>query len=57
LSARIGDRRLYLYTVVEQQRAIEKLMIFRLDVYMTRFWERLVRDRPNLVTLPRSCRC
>ena len=52
LSARMGDGRLYLYTVVEQQRAIEKLMIFRLNVYMTRFWERLVRDRPNLVMLP-----
>ncbi len=52
LSARMGAGRIYFFTLVEQQREVEALMVFRMGVYMMRLWEQLVRDRPGLQSLP-----
>jgi predicted transposase YdaD len=51
-SARMGEERLYLHALVEQQRKVEPLMVFRFAVYMMRHWERLVRDDATLTKLP-----
>jgi predicted transposase YdaD len=51
-SARMGDERLYLYALIEQQREVQALMILRMGSYMWRQWERLVRDQPSLERLP-----
>jgi hypothetical protein len=40
------------YVLLEHQRGVEKLMMLRLLVYMTRIWERLVRDDPHRATIP-----
>lgn len=47
-----GGAPLYVHALVEQQRDVERLMIFRFNVYMTRIWERLVRDEPKRTSLP-----
>ena len=52
LSARMGAERIYFYTLVEQQREVEALMVFRMGVYMMRLWEQIVRDEPGLKSLP-----
>ncbi|MEP7125494.1 MAG: Rpn family recombination-promoting nuclease/putative transposase [Byssovorax sp.] len=52
LSARVGDEPVYFHAILEHQRDVEKLMIFRMGLYMMRLWEQLVRDRPALTTLP-----
>jgi hypothetical protein len=51
-SARIGEERLYLYALIEQQREVQALMILRMSSYMGRQWERLARDQPSLERLP-----
>ncbi|WP_437682514.1 Rpn family recombination-promoting nuclease/putative transposase [Sorangium sp. So ce131] len=52
LSARMGKGRVYFYTLVEQQREVEPLMVFRMGLYMMRLWEQLVRDQPEQKQLP-----
>jgi predicted transposase YdaD len=56
LSARIGkgggERRIYFYCLLEHQRDVEPLMVFRMGVYVMRLWEQLVRDQPGLQKLP-----
>ena len=52
LSARMGAGRVYFYILIEQQREVEALMVFRMGVYMMRLWEQLVRDQPGLQRLP-----
>ncbi|WP_437580930.1 Rpn family recombination-promoting nuclease/putative transposase [Sorangium sp. So ce887] len=52
LSARIGEGRVYFYVIVEQQRDVEALMVFRMGLYMMRLWEQIVRDQPGLKKLP-----
>jgi predicted transposase YdaD len=51
-SARMGEERIYLYVLIEQQRDVQALMILRMGSYMWRQWERLVRDQPTLEMLP-----
>ncbi|MDI1444430.1 Rpn family recombination-promoting nuclease/putative transposase [Polyangium sp. 6x1] len=51
-SARIRGKTVYFHALVEQQRAVEPLMVFRMGVYMFRLWEQLVRDDPALKELP-----
>ncbi|AUX32293.1 transposase [Sorangium cellulosum] len=52
LSARVGEGRVYFYVIVEQQRDVEALMVFRMGLYMMRLWEQLVREQPGLKKLP-----
>ncbi len=52
LSARMGAGRVYFYILIEQQREVEALMVFRMGVYMMRLWEQIVRDQPGLQSLP-----
>lgn len=52
LSARMGEGRIYFYALIEHQRKVDPLMVFRVLVYMVRLWERLVRDNPRLKALP-----
>ncbi|WP_081426294.1 Rpn family recombination-promoting nuclease/putative transposase [Sorangium cellulosum] len=52
LSARMGAGRIYFYVIVEHQRDVEALMVFRMGLYMMRLWERITRDRPGLTELP-----
>jgi len=52
LSARMDGEPVFFYTLIEHQRAVEALMIFRMGLYMWRLWEQLVRDRPRRKTLP-----
>lgn len=52
LSARMGAGRIYFYTIVEHQRDVEALMVFRMGLYMMRLWERITRDKPGLTELP-----
>jgi len=51
-STRQGAGKAYLYTLVEQQRDVEALMMFRGGMYMWRVWDQLVRDQPDLRKLP-----
>jgi predicted transposase YdaD len=51
-SAPMGAERIYLYVLVEHQRKVEPLMIFRLEAYRMRIWERLVREEPLRTKLP-----
>ncbi|MDI1481560.1 Rpn family recombination-promoting nuclease/putative transposase [Polyangium sp. y55x31] len=51
-SARIREKTVYFHALVEQQRDVEPLMVFRMVVYMFRLWEQLVRDEPSLKELP-----
>lgn len=52
LSARMDGEPVFFYTLIEHQRTVEALMIFRMGLYMWRLWEQLVRDRPRRKTLP-----
>lgn len=52
LSGKMGDEEIYFYSLIEHQRDVEPLMVFRMGLYMMRLWERLVLDRPTLKTLP-----
>ena len=52
LSARVADEPLFFYAVLEQQRDVEPLMVFRLGLYMMRLWDQLVRDHPETKRLP-----
>jgi Putative transposase, YhgA-like len=52
LSARLGDERLFFYAILEQQRDVEPLMVFRLGLYMMRLWDQLLRDHPDMKRLP-----
>ncbi len=52
LSARVGDEPVYFHAILEQQRDVEALMIFRMGLYMMRLWDQLVRDHPDVKTLP-----
>lgn len=47
-----GDERLYVHTLIEHQRKVDELMIFRMGVYMWRHWEDLVRREPERRRLP-----
>ena len=51
-SMRVRGVELRVYVLLEHQRGVEKLMMLRLLVYMTRVWERLVRDDPRRATIP-----
>ena len=51
-SARLEGEEVFFYTLIEHQRAVEALMIFRIGLYMWRLWERLVREQPLRKTLP-----
>ena len=51
-SARIRRKTVFFHALVEQQRDVEPLMVFRMGVYMMRLWEQLVRDDPALKELP-----
>ncbi|TKD12348.1 Rpn family recombination-promoting nuclease/putative transposase [Polyangium fumosum] len=51
-SARIRGKKVYFHALVEQQRDVDPLMVFRMGVYMFRLWEQLVRDEPKLKELP-----
>jgi Putative transposase, YhgA-like len=51
-SVQMGGKAAYFYVLVEQQRRVEPLMIFRMSVYMTRLWEHIVRDHPDAKELP-----
>ncbi|MDC0741492.1 Rpn family recombination-promoting nuclease/putative transposase [Polyangium mundeleinium] len=51
-SARIRGKTVYFHALVEQQRDVDPLMVFRMGVYMFRLWEQLVRDEPALKELP-----
>jgi predicted transposase YdaD len=52
LSARLRGRPVYFYVLIEQQRDVEALMVFRMGIYMMRLWEHLVRDDPTIKELP-----
>jgi predicted transposase YdaD len=52
ISVRMGEERVYFYTLIEHQRDVEPLMVFRILQYMTRLWERLVLEQPTAKTLP-----
>jgi hypothetical protein len=43
---------LFVYVLLEHQRKVEALMVFRVLVYMTRLWEQFVRDHAGAKTLP-----
>jgi len=51
-SARLEGEEVFFYTLIEHQRAVEALMIFRMGLYMWRLWEHLVREQPERTTLP-----
>jgi hypothetical protein len=51
-SARIRGKTVYFHALVEQQRDVDPLMVFRMGVYMMRLWEQLVRDDRTLKELP-----
>jgi hypothetical protein len=51
-SVRIRGVEVRVYVLLEHQRSVDKLMMLRLLVYMTRVWERLVRDDPRRATIP-----
>jgi hypothetical protein len=51
-SARMRGKPVFFYVLVEQQRDVEPLMIFRMGIYMMRRWEQLVRDHPGATELP-----
>jgi len=51
-SMQLGAERAYAHVLIEHQRKVEPLMIFRMGAYMWRHWERLVRDDPARTTLP-----
>jgi hypothetical protein len=52
LSARLLGQPIYFYALIEQQRDVEPLMVFRMGLYMMRLWEQLVRDQPRRTELP-----
>ena len=52
LSARMGAARVFFYALIEQQRNVEALMVFRMGVYVMRLWEQIVRDHPGIQKLP-----
>jgi predicted transposase YdaD len=52
LSARMAGRKVFFYVVVEHQRSVEALMIFRFGRSMVRIWDGLLREEPGLETLP-----
>lgn len=52
LSARVADEPLFFYAILEQQRDVEALMVFRMGLYMMRLWDQLVRDHPETKKLP-----
>ena len=51
-SAKMLGKSVYFYALIEHQRHVEPLMIFRMGVYMMRRWEQFVRDHPNTKELP-----
>jgi predicted transposase YdaD len=51
-SMRVRGVEIRVYVLLEHQRGVEKRMMLRLLVYMTRVWERLVRDDPGGATIP-----
>ncbi|MFO0593615.1 MAG: Rpn family recombination-promoting nuclease/putative transposase [Polyangiaceae bacterium] len=52
LVASLGEEPIYFYTLIEHQRAVEPLMVFRMGLYMMRLWERVVREDPTIKALP-----
>ena len=42
-SAKMLGQTVYFYALIEHQRHVEPLMIFRMGIYMTRRWEQFVR--------------
>jgi predicted transposase YdaD len=52
LSAWMGDRKVLFYVLIEHQRRVEALMIFRIAQYMMRIWDKLLRDEPDREKLP-----
>lgn len=51
-SVRLEGEEVFFYTLIEHQREVEALMIFRMGLYMWRLWEHLVREQPQRKTLP-----
>jgi len=51
-STQIRGAPMYIYTLIEQQRDVEALMVFRVGLYMMRLWEQLVREEPTRKDLP-----
>jgi predicted transposase YdaD len=52
LSARVGTEPVYFHAILEHQRDVEALMVFRMGLYMMRLWDQLVRDHPEAKRLP-----
>jgi hypothetical protein len=52
ISARFGEEPVYFYTLIEHQRDVEPLMVFRILRYMVRIWERCLQERPRAKELP-----
>ncbi len=51
-SVKVRDKTVYVYVLVEQQRALDKLMVARMGGYLMRFWERFMADNPLAEELP-----
>ncbi|MBK8251830.1 MAG: Rpn family recombination-promoting nuclease/putative transposase [Polyangiaceae bacterium] len=51
-SAKVRGERVFFYALIEHQREVELLMIFRFGQYLWRAWDRLIRDKPTLKKLP-----
>ena len=52
LSAKMGAHDVLFYAIIEHQRKVDPLMIFRIGLYMWRLWEQLVREKPTRTSLP-----
>jgi Putative transposase, YhgA-like len=48
----MAGRKVFFFVVVDHQRSVEALMIFRLSRSMVRTWDGLLREEPDLETLP-----
>jgi hypothetical protein len=51
-SAKMLGKTVFFYVLIEHQRHVEPLMVFRMGVYMMRRWEHFVRDHPGTKELP-----
>jgi len=52
LSAKMGAQEVLFYAIIEHQRKVDPLLIFRIGLYMWRLWEQLVREKPTRKSLP-----
>jgi predicted transposase/invertase (TIGR01784 family) len=51
-SARLGGTVTYIYMLVEHERDVEAVMVFRMALYIMSLWAQLVREKPRLKKLP-----